>query len=70
MYNITKIEGGFELEERLYEFVEIDGLSYQIISSEQAHIRTNNGIILLDLSCTINDVVFDNINDFINTLYG
>lgn len=70
MYNIEKIEGGFELEGRVYEFVEIDGLNYQIISSEQAHIRTNNGIILLDLSCTINDVVFDNINDFINTLYG
>lgn len=70
MYNIEKIEGGFELEWRVYEFVEIDGLNYQIISEEQAHIRTNNGIILLDLSCTINEVIYDNINAFINELYG
>lgn len=70
MYNIEKIEGGFELEGRVYEFVEIDGLNYQIISNEQAHIRTNNGIILLDLSCTINEVIYDNINAFINELYG
>lgn len=70
MYNITKIEGGFELEGRVYEFVEIDGLNYQIISEEQAHIRTNNGIILLDLSCTIDEVLYDDINAFINKLYG
>lgn len=70
MYNIIKIEGGFELNGRVYEFIEIDGLNYQIISNEQAHIRTNNGIILLDLSCTINDVFFEDIINFIDTLYG
>lgn len=70
MYNIIKIEGGFELEGRVYEFEEIDGLNYQIISEEQAHIRTNNGIILLDLNCTINENTYDNISAFINELYG
>ena len=70
MNNINKIEGGFELERRSYQFLDINGQYYRIISNEQAHIYTDCGIILLDLTCTINEVTFDDINSFINELYG
>lgn len=70
MYNITKIEGGFELEGRVYEFVEIDGIQYNLISESQVHILTDCGIILLDLNCTINENTYEDINAFINELYG
>jgi hypothetical protein len=70
MYNITKIEGGFLYNEREYTFIEIDGLQYTIVSDTQAHIYTDYGIILFDLTCSINEQIFTDINQFINELYG
>lgn len=70
MYNITKIEGGFELGGRVYQFLEIDGIQYNVISESQVHVLTDYGIILLDLNCTINQNTYEDINAFINELYG
>jgi hypothetical protein len=70
MYNITKIEGGFLYNEREYTFVEIDGLQYRIVSDTQVHIYTDYGIILFDLTCSIDEITYDNIETFINELYG
>lgn len=70
MYNITKIEGGFILNSSSYQFLDIDGQYYQVISNEQAHVYTDLGIILLDLSCSIDNTIYDDINLFISALYS
>ncbi len=64
MLNIKTIQNGFQLNNLIYLF---DGKA-EVISESQCHIPTNNGIILLDISCTINDVEFLNINEFIKAL--
>jgi hypothetical protein len=68
MNDITKLVGGFEYQNQIFEFIEIDGIRYNIISDSQVHICTDLGVILLDLSCTINGGQFDDINEFINYL--
>jgi hypothetical protein len=40
----------------------------EVISESQVLIGTNDGLILLDLSCTINNVQFTDINLFVNAL--
>lgn len=57
-------ENGFILNSIDYTF---EGKN-EIISNSQALIGTNIGIILIDLSCTINDVEFTNINSFLSAL--
>ncbi len=42
----------------------------EIISETQCHVPTDKGIILLDLSCTINDVAYTDINLFVVALKG
>jgi len=64
--NITTIQNGFEFNECIYSF---DGI-IEIISESQCHVPTNEGTILLDLSCTINEVEFVDINEFIKALKG
>jgi hypothetical protein len=66
MYNITTIENGFIFNSLEYTFEEEN----EIISDCQILIGTNQGVILLDLSCTINDVQFTDINLFIQSLKG
>lgn len=61
MYNITKISGGFQHQEYMYQFNPVDGQYYLAISQEQLHVYTDQGIILLDLSCTINGKSYDDI---------
>lgn len=70
MYNIEKIEGGFIHNDSTYQFLDIDGQYYQVISNEQAHVYTDLGIILLDLSCSIDNTIYDDINLFISALYS
>jgi hypothetical protein len=66
MYNITTIQNGFIFNSIEYFF---DGEN-EIISESQALIATNNGIILLDLTCTINEVEYTDINLFVEALKG
>jgi hypothetical protein len=66
MENITKIPGGFIISNLdtifLYES------NYEILENDYMHVYTNQGIIYLNLSCTIENQSFTNINDFKNFL--
>lgn len=72
--NIITILNGFEFNNVNYLFqdffFENELIKYQIIGESQCHIGTDRGIILLDLSCTINEVEFTDINLFITALKG
>ena len=64
MLNITTIENGFNFNNTEYLFKE----STEIISDTQCHVITDKGVILLDLTCTINNVDFTDINSFVQAL--
>jgi hypothetical protein len=64
MLNIKTIENGFEFNNSIYLFEGQD----EILSDYQCHIGTNQGIILLDISCTINGVEYTDINLFVLAL--
>lgn len=72
MLNITTIANGFEFNDSSYLFKDfsLNGelVAYEIIGESQVHIGTDKGIILLDLSCTINNVQFTDIDLFVNAL--
>lgn len=72
MLNITTIENGFEFNDSIYLFKDFslneELVAYEIIGESQVHIGTDKGIILLDLTCTINNVQFTDINLFVNAL--
>lgn len=42
----------------------------EVLDTTQAHVPTDRGVILCDTTMTINDESFNNINDFLTTLYG
>lgn len=67
MYNITKIDGGFIFNDTEYIFDELR--TRNAISQSQAHVYTSNGVLLLDLSCTIESTSFTDINSFLTNLY-
>lgn len=64
MYNITKISGGFLFNEMGYNFNEVDGAKYKVLTSSQLWVYTDQGIILFDLTCTIDGVSYTDINLF------
>lgn len=64
MYNITKISGGFLFNEISYNFNEVDGAKYKVLTSTQLWVYTDQGIILFDLTCTIDGVTYTDINLF------
>lgn len=64
MLNITTIENGFEFNDTIFLFEGVD----EILSETQVHVGTNQGIILLDLTCTINGVEYTDINLFVQAL--
>jgi hypothetical protein len=66
MYNITTIQNGFIFNETQYTF---EG-EIEIISETQCHVPTNEGVILLDLSCLINEVEYTDIDLFVKALKG
>ena len=66
MLNLTIIPNGFVMRELEYHF-EGDA---EIINETQAHVPTDRGIILCDTTMTIDNESFNNINDFLTTLYG
>jgi hypothetical protein len=64
MLNLITIPNGFIMNSSEYLF---DG-EIEIISETQCHVPTDQGTILLDLSCTINNVAYTNINLFVAAL--
>jgi hypothetical protein len=73
MNNITTIEGGFMLHDRTYLFQPWDNngilIDEKIMSDTQVLVGTDNGVLLLDLSQTINNMAYVNIDEFVNNLY-
>lgn len=61
------ISEGFVMRSSNYLFTHD---SYEILSETQVNVPTNLGIILLDLSVTIENQSFQSINDFCNYLYN
>jgi hypothetical protein len=66
--NIKKIENGFSIDDikMIYEF---DG-DAEILSNTECHIPTSNGILFFDIIVTINDQVYETIEEFIYALYS
>ena len=64
--NILTIQNGFILNKTKYTF---EG-EIEIISESQCHVPTSNGVILLDLSCSVNDLEYTDINLFVKALKG
>ena len=66
--NIKKIENGFSIDDIkfIYEF---DG-DAEILSTTECHIPTKNGIIFFDITVTINNQIFETIEEFIYNLYS
>lgn len=71
--NILKLQGGFNFNEIDYTFKDFESeqglIANEIISESQVLIGTTNGIILLDLSCTIEEQEYTDINLFVQNLY-
>lgn len=69
---IKTLKNGFNLNSVDYTFQEqetINGLvKYEVVSDSQMLAGTNEGLIFLDLSLSIDNKFFDNINDFIKAL--
>ena len=66
MLNLTTITSGFIMNEPEYLF---EG-EFEILDETQAHVPTDRGIIFMDTTMTIDNESFNNINDFLTTLYG
>ena len=72
-FNISKINNGFIMNEIEYLFVDFiyedRNVRYYYISSEQVHVGTDKGIILLDTSVGIDGNIYKNIEEFTNKLF-
>lgn len=72
MLNITKKTNGFSINGENYAFNQFKDndlmISYEIVSDYQCHVGTDKGIILIDLSCTIEGKEYTDINLFIKAL--
>ena len=66
MFDVKTIKNGFVFLSAEYIF----DSALEIVSESQCHASTNQGTILLDLSCTINGTQFTDINNFIEALKG
>jgi hypothetical protein len=71
--NIQTFKNGFNFNEINYIFQDFENenglIKYEIISDSQVLIGTDNGIIFFDLSCSINNKLYNNIDNFITELY-
>ena len=65
MFNLTTISNGFVMNELEYLF---DGEA-EILNETQAHVPTDKGVILCDITMSINEETYENINDFLTALY-
>lgn len=64
--NIITTSKGFLLNNIEYSLKE--DLSIEILNEEQAHVHTNNGIVLFDLSITIDEKSFSTIEELVQAL--
>jgi hypothetical protein len=65
MLNLTTISNGFIMRELEYLF---EGEA-EILNETQAHVPTDKGVILCDITMSINENTYENINDFLTALY-
>jgi len=65
MINITTIKGGFKLNEIDYI---LEGEA-EIISQTQAHVITDKGIILIDVTVNVDGQQLTTIQDLLSYLY-
>jgi hypothetical protein len=65
MFNITKIENGFEMNSESYI---LNGEAIKI-GETQAHVLTEKEVIFFDISVSIDNKSFESIDDFIVELY-
>lgn len=69
---LKTIRGGYSAKNRNYIFkvfeIEDKRVEYKIVSPDQVLVGTDQGVILLDLTCSINGVVYDDINLFVENL--
>lgn len=65
MINLTTINNGFVMNESEYFF---DGQA-EILDKTQAHVPTNQGTIFCDITISVNEEIYTNINDFLTALY-
>ena len=65
MLNLTTISNGFIMNELEYTF---EGEA-EILNETQAHVPTDKGVILCDITMSINEETYENINDFLTALY-
>jgi len=66
MINLTTISNGFVMRELEYLF---EGEA-EILDETQAHVPTDKGIIFCDTTMSVNEITYENINDFLNALYA
>jgi hypothetical protein len=73
MNNIEKKIGGFFFHSLEYTFKDMNTeagiVSNEIVSDSQVLVGTTDGVIMLDLSCTIEGETYTDINLFIQNLY-
>jgi hypothetical protein len=69
MSEIIKITGGFKCNNSIYNFIDIEGKFYNVVSETQVLIFTDCGLILFDLTCSINNKTFNNVDEFLSALF-
>lgn len=66
MINLTKIQNGFTMNNVNYT---LSG-DAEIFNDYQVNIPTDNGVLFFDISVSINNQYFENIQKFVDTLYN
>lgn len=66
MINLTKIQNGFTMNNVNYT---LSG-DAEIFNDHQVNIPTNNGVLFFDISVSINNQYFENIQKFVDALYN
>lgn len=69
MNKIIKITGGFKCNDSIYNFIDIDNKQFSVVSDTQVLIFTDCGLILFDLTCSINNQTFQSVDEFLIALF-
>jgi len=76
--NIKTFIGGFSIDgiKKRYKFEpyylseEESSVNNQTLNTDAAFVGTDQGVVFLDISCTINNTSYNDITTFLNTLYS